>query len=219
MDSKDLKMSDSAMSQDLAPSVGNPYLEEATRAGVRGKWMDGMKDRSYIRRSMDSFRERERLTKKYAWAIPVPEALAMLKKYSPLIEIGAGKGYWASLADADILCYDCHAGNPEVNYHVDSGKPYHKVYRGGHDRVAEHPERTLFLCWPPYDTEMGGDCLRAYKGDVLVFVGEGNGGCTGGSCFWSQIEEEWEEVEDVAIPQWYGINDWMTVYRRKNVEA
>lgn len=192
----------------------NPYLIEATNAGVRGKWMAAMRDRTYITRSLSNLQIRDVLCKKYAWAIPTDEALAVLAKYSPLIEIGAGKGYWASLIDGDILCYDCHANNPEVNYCVDGGANYHKVYRGGTDRIAEHPERTLFLCWPPYDTEMGGDCLQAYKGDVFIYIGEGCGGCTGGTCFWDQIEEGWEEEKCLDLPQWYGINDSMTVFRR-----
>ena len=169
----------------------NEYLIEAMKAGVRGLGMGRWCDTT-----MKNLGARDVLCKKYAWAIPTDEALAVLKEHEPLIEIGAGKGYWASLLDGDIICYDCHANNPSINDNVDSGPMYYKVIRGGHDRITDHPERTLFLCWPPYDTEMAGDCLKAYTGDVFIFVGEGDGGCTGGSCFWEQI-------------------DYMTVFRRK----
>jgi hypothetical protein len=46
---------------------------------------------------------------KYAWAIPNERALHILTSFSPLIEIGAGKGYWAALlrlVEVDILAYD-----------------------------------------------------------------------------------------------------------------
>jgi hypothetical protein len=164
---------------------------------------------------MNAHEIRGKLVRQYAWAVPTDEAILTLREYLPLIEIGAGKGYWASLIDGDILCFDCHAKNPEVNTYVDGGEPFHKVLRGGADRVAEHPNRTLFLCWPPYDTEMGGDCLRAYTGDVFIHVGEWSGGCTGGSCYWKQIREEWDEVKTISLPQWSGMHDDMTIFKRK----
>jgi hypothetical protein len=52
----------------------------------------------------------------YAWAIPNPEAIATLVQHSPLIEIGAGRGYWAALAaaeGADILAFDPNLPNRE----------------------------------------------------------------------------------------------------------
>lgn len=49
------------------------------------------------------------LSESYAWAIPDSRALRILSSFGPLIEIGAGKGYWGSLlADqgVDIICVD-----------------------------------------------------------------------------------------------------------------
>lgn len=37
------------------------------------------------------------LSDKFAWAVPDNRALKVLKKFSPLIEIGAGKGYFSKL--------------------------------------------------------------------------------------------------------------------------
>ena len=46
----------------------------------------------------------------YAWAIPNNLALRIIQHYGPVIEIGAGKGYWARLLvdsfGVDILCFD-----------------------------------------------------------------------------------------------------------------
>lgn len=55
------------------------------------------------------FSKREDLIKKYAFAIPDEFALQKLVEYSPIIEIGAGLGYWASLVNqmgGKVLCYD-----------------------------------------------------------------------------------------------------------------
>lgn len=46
----------------------------------------------------------------YAFAVPTSEAIAVLKRYSPVVEVGAGTGYWASLlrkAGADVTALDC----------------------------------------------------------------------------------------------------------------
>jgi hypothetical protein len=37
----------------------------------------------------------EPLVKQYAWAVPDDKALNILREFSPLVEVGAGKGYWA----------------------------------------------------------------------------------------------------------------------------
>lgn len=49
------------------------------------------------------------LSEEYAWAIPDTRALNILSKFAPLVEIGAGKGYWGSLLakkGVDIICVD-----------------------------------------------------------------------------------------------------------------
>ena len=51
---------------------------------------------------------RQKLVRKFAWAIPDQKAINLCCKYSPLIEIGAGTGYWASLIskqNGKIICY------------------------------------------------------------------------------------------------------------------
>ena len=51
----------------------------------------------------------EKYTQKYAWAIPNDDALMEIAKCTPLIEIGAGTGYWAWLLrqlGVDILAFD-----------------------------------------------------------------------------------------------------------------
>ena len=40
------------------------------------------------------------LRRRYAWAIPDERALRVLAHYGPVVEIGAGKGYWCALLRA-----------------------------------------------------------------------------------------------------------------------
>jgi hypothetical protein len=165
-----------------------------------------------------SYEARRALVQKYAWAIPCWEALAVITKYSPIIEIGAGIGYWARLlqeAGCDILPFDRYAsGEEKWNHYTEEGRSWTSVLRGGPNVLYKHPNRTLFLCWPTYNSSFGYECLRAYKGEYFIYVGESQGGCTGDNKFHDLLYDRWKQVEGVVIPQWDGIHDYLEVYRR-----
>ena len=167
----------------------------------------------------------------YAWSVPTEDAIRRIIECGPVVEIGAGSGYWASLIaqlGGDVVAFDQYKPGENKDFPFEQG--WFEVQEGGPEKAAEHSDRALFLCWPPYNTSFAFECLKAYQGDTFVFVGEGSGGCTGDDDFFrllgdhyswcddeetSDIEALWEEVETVTIPRWEGINDYMTIYRRK----
>jgi hypothetical protein len=163
-------------------------------------------------------RERTRCCSTYSWAIPNEAALRTIAEYSPIVEIGAGTGYWASLLRtlrADVIAYDI--APPDLG-----GNPFHKlnvthtyVKFGDVSAVCAHHNRTLLLCWPPFDSPMAADCLRLYRGNRVIYIGEGHEGCTGDLAFHLALDADWNEVKSVTIPQWYGLHDVLTVYERK----
>jgi len=51
----------------------------------------------------------------------------------------------------------------------------------------------LFLCYPP-DNDMAMQCLRAYKGQRLVYVGEGRGGVNASPAFFDELDSDWDVV-------------------------
>jgi hypothetical protein len=174
-------------------------------------------------RISESFALREICVQKYTWAIPNKAAIKMLVKHSPIVEIGAGTGYWAALvkdAGGDIVAFDAHPP------HIDSDKnQYHPnqamffpVKRGFESAAAKHSDRSLFLCWPPYNSQMAHRSLQLYTGQTVIFVGEGNGGCTGDEDFFHLLESEFTLEKEVSIPQWSGIHDRMMLYSRINLD-
>ncbi|KAG7397358.1 hypothetical protein PHYBOEH_000870 [Phytophthora boehmeriae] len=53
---------------------------------------------------------------KYSWAIPDERALQIIKHYGPIVEMGAGSGYWARLLQlrgVDIVAYDLHVAGDD----------------------------------------------------------------------------------------------------------
>lgn len=86
-------------------------------------------------------------TKRYSWAIPNDFAIQTIKKLNrPILEIGAGTGYWAKLlADqgVDILAFDnqSYHRNDEYRY----TQSWFNVQIGTANTVPFYPERTLML--------------------------------------------------------------------------
>lgn len=161
-----------------------------------------------------SFSRRLVLAKMYAWAIPTSEAIEAIVRHSPrgVVEIGAGTGYWASFIRAqgtEVAAYD---SIPYSNIQAEG--TWSEVKRGGPKAVRFHPEKTLFLCWPPYATPMAHIALSTYAGDTLIYVGEGGGGATGDDAFHHLLELTWEVVDEVSLPQWPGIRDHLFIYKR-----
>ena len=186
---------------------------------VRNQW-GGWEPKDW--RDSRASHQRHQLTFQYSWAVPSPEAIAWAAERCPrIVEIGAGRGYWAKLlaaAGCDVVAYDksIHDTGEIVNneWHTD-GATFFPVEHGYPERAAGHADRTLFLCWPPYDNAMAHGAITAYSGQELLYIGEGCGGCCGDDEFWKVIAADWEEIGECDIPQWYGMHDWMWLYRRK----
>lgn len=174
---------------------------------------------------------REDLVVRYAWAVPDPASLAFVAEQARgrIVEIGAGTGYWAwqlSQLGVDVVAYDRHPPDRGGNHwhsprHLETGNPtkepapvFFPVRRGGAPRAARHPDRTLLLCWPPYSGTVASRALRAYSGQRVIFIGEGEGGCTAEDAFFRALERGWIEVADHRPVQWRGVHDWITVYDR-----
>ncbi len=163
------------------------------------------------------------LIRRFAFAVPTDAAVAALAALSPLVEIGAGRGYWAHLlreAGADVLAFDTYPPRYADSgwWRPGDGAPWTAILRGGPERAGRYPDRTLFLCWPPYGADMAARALRAYDragGQRVAYVGEGEGGCTGDRAYHAALERDWRVVRRVVLPQWGGIHDDLTIYRRQ----
>lgn len=116
------------------------------------------------------------LAQRYAYVFPDPPLLRALCQLGPLVEIGAGTGYWArKLRDIgiDVLAFD-HAppdGDMPNRYHSHT-PTWTEVEWGDHTVLAAHADRALLLCWPPLFSSLG-DCLDFYDGNTVACIGDG----------------------------------------------
>ncbi len=160
------------------------------------------------------FSKRQDLVKKYSFAIPDEFALQKLVEYSPIVEIGAGLGYWANLVNkmgGKVLCYDDNSW--ELN-------KLHKTYSEINPIQKLNKDdffvSSLFLCWPPME-EMSETYLKMYMengGQTVIYVGEGYGGCTANDEFFEIIENNFKPILRHRIPQWEGIHDEFCIFTR-----
>lgn len=185
--------------------MNNPYLEE-----VAGRVTVGT-DREQFDPDRAVFpTERGVMVERYAWAIPNEEAVDTVAGLSPVLEVGAGKGYWARMvkdAGGDILATD---PDPPA-----ADREWFPVWRAGaQDVVPDYPDRTLMMVWPTDGDYWSVEALGMYGGDTVIYVGEGRTGATATDRFHEMLFEEWELAETVDIPTFFGMRDRLEVWER-----
>ena len=181
----------------------------------------------------------------FAWAVPNEAALnAIASLNQPILEIGAGTGYWAWLLtqrNVNIVAYDLadsHAGEKDRFRHS-------LVQDGGVEKVSrkEYAGHALMLCWPDIvgdeattDADRGAfglDTLQAYKGKTVIYIGElgpnvcrtakgwgdtfPSGGSSSSAAFQEELHSNFELVKRVALPNWPPYNSHLTIWSRKEV--
>jgi hypothetical protein len=161
------------------------------------------------------------LVEKYAWCCPDERALNILAKFAPLVEIGAGKGYWAGLLrkrGVDILPYERHW----------LPNRWTTMFIGGPEILKKDfvKHRNLFLCYPDEDRELAVACLNHFDGDYVIHVGElittstlSGGpqapfGRTTSSNFQVDLMTDFHCILSAKLPGFPFSNDHVTVWKR-----
>ena len=166
-----------------------------------------------------NFADRFDMCGTYSWAICSPGDIAWMKDVLEgrgVVEPGAGTGYWAwqmQQAGIDTVAYDLNEPGPGNGY---ARRQWATVLPDDATAPKHHPDRALFLCWPSYAEPWAAQSLACYRGDLLIYCGEGDGGCTADDAFFELRDAEWEETGDSPkhVSYW-GIHDYLTAYRRK----
>ena len=166
----------------------------------------------------------------YAYAIPSPETVEWMSQFCgtrAVVEVGAGRGYWAAQLSSAGLAVDAYdleppnrAGNvsfPQAEGQTDIWYPV-----GGPEELRRYSyaDCVLFLCWPPgWGDTMASDALATYEmagGDRLVYVGERKGGKTGNDAFSDALSARWVlESTDSQFVSWWNLADVAQAWVRR----
>lgn len=131
------------------------------------------------------------------------------------MEVGAGSGLWSRVLShhVDVVATDAAAG--ENSYRQAVGVWHPVAQAGAVDAIRANPGRSVLMVWPSYDEPWSGlaaDAMRA--GTVLCYIGEGPCGCTGDERFHSLLEDRFERLRDVSLPQFDGIHDHLQIFQK-----
>ncbi|MFI5614557.1 class I SAM-dependent methyltransferase [Amycolatopsis sp. NPDC051903] len=160
----------------------------------------------------------------YAYAIPSSETVKWAAGFCagrPLLELGAGRGYWAAQLSRSGMSVDAYdidppdaADNASFTRSPGQRSTWHPV---GDLHAFEATDRdwsntVLFLCWPPgWGNKMASEALARFEragGRRLLFVGEPKGGKTGDDAFFEALSAGWDlAAEDAQFVSWWNVRD------------
>jgi len=180
-------------------------------------------------------RIRDPFVRHFSWAIPYSKTLAALalrlKEYSRILEVGAGTGLWAHLLkelhEIPVVATDQSDGDYR------QGWVQHRQHRycsveviDAVSAIEKYNPEVLIMIWAPfshpdYSTEppMATNSLKAFKGNILVWIGEPPGGCTADDSFFEELHSNWEVIDEIGIPSWHQFNDDCTIWKRNSVST
>lgn len=165
-------------------------------------------------RSKESFRAeqwfetRQDLVEQYAWAIPNSTAIEYCTKFDPLLDVGAGSGYWG-------YCIDRQGGNIRAMDKNPPSNPWLSVEEATVlDVYDEIEDEAVLMVWPPYNQDMAERVASIGPSDIL-YVGERRGGCTGTDGFFDILDERYTQLREIMIPSYNGVHDNFYHYSRK----
>ena len=169
----------------------------------------------------------------FSYAIPSNAALEKVRELASrgsVIELGAGRAYWAALLSnlgVKITAYDS-AVISENEWHSRGSVEYPEPILQRCDKqwfptglASFEPAGTaakddvLLLIWPPKESSFATEAVRRFGGSVVIYVGEPDAmGCAEPEFFDEVHSNGWSLDEVMEIPRLPWHYDELFVYRR-----
>lgn len=168
---------------------------------------------------------REYYTERVSWAVYTNEwldSVARLVKGNRVLEVAGGRGLLQEFMKERGVQWVSTDKRPPLRRLLTS-----YVKRISAEKAVRKIEHdVVFYSWWPYGSQGDFDIWSYCKetGTPLIIVGEGQGGCTGSLKFWEDAEPfEIVPAREISgfqdVPQWFGINDYTSVFIPENCSA
>jgi len=189
----------------------NPYIEELLSIA------ESSSDRSSIIEIIHE--KRSELVAKYCFSIPFPFVLEEIKKYSPIVELGAGTGYYAwclKKLGLKVEPFDLYSPDDEEAFDFMGGNLWFEetwtmVLSGDETVLPAYNDHALFLCWPPPESDMALNALEIFRnagGRYLIYIGDPVSSAK--ENFFSELSK-FQLVKELKIPSWKVINEKLMI--------
>jgi len=195
---------------------GNPFLEKIKKIIDDNNNLDEQELASLLLSHRNDF------VSDYCFTIPYYDVLTIVASYSPIVEIGAGSGYWArclSRMGADVIAYDSFPPGEQSPGEWYKGNPWfddswYNIIEGDESAAAGYPDRTLFMAWPLPMNPMAYNALASYKnagGKTIIYIGDPNPASSGDEYFY-QLLYKHKEIEKIDLYGWPGTHEKLLIY-------
>ena len=166
--------------------------------------------------------QRNDLVSGFCFTIPCYDILKKVAAYSPIVEVGAGSGYWArclSEFGADVVAYDRFPPGEQSPWDWRSGNSWFDdswfhIVEGDESAAAGHPDRALFMAWPMPMNPMAYNALVSYRnsgGKTLIYIGDPHPASSGDEHFYQELDKH-KILEKTDLYGWPGINEKLIIY-------
>jgi len=166
--------------------------------------------------SLEETMARQQLITKYGFAILHGPAIEAMRPYTPLLEIGAGSGYWShelQKNSIDIIATD--PGTGTYGFWRDNGLEagrWKDLYTNietidCYEAIRKYPNRNLLTVWPDYDEPWAYEAIRMFTGKTVIYMGEGYGNATADDQFHEYLDAEFSNQVLVPMPHFWGNYD------------
>ena len=168
------------------------------------------------------FEAREECIKAGMWAIVYDEWIKELALWigdRTCLEIMAGAG-WIAKALAgygvDIIATDDYSWEKKYtgNHNMLRKYQYNIEELEASEATKKYQDREILICsWPYMDNEFT-DACKNWQGKPIVYIGEGESGCTANDEFFQGFEED-ESAPKIQLMCWPGIHDYIQIGKWK----
>ena len=167
----------------------------------------------------------------FACAIPNEAALgAIARLHTPVVELGAGSGYWGAVLRArgvECILYD--AAPPSLGMNSIYRHSFAPVSEGSAEVLKHHPGHALLLVWPcdpralatavPWDVH----ALACFDGDIVLHVGElkddtaRSSRVTSSPALFRRLQADFWCEQRIPLETWPLMSDELSVWKRRKI--
>lgn len=159
---------------------------------------------------------RKAFVRNWGFAIPCAEAIAALRKLGPIVEVGAGGGYWTAMLRAaghDTVATDLVAGASPYGFAVARHAEVEQL--AALEAVRRYPDRDLFCSWPSEGEAWLAEALQVLApGRRAALILDDRGTLTGDEGLRRVLGEMFRPLETVTIPQFPAVCDRLHICER-----
>ena len=192
------------------PSVEEFQLYDPLRAGVSSF------DAKYI---LEIERYRTAFIKQFSFAVPCREVLDALQSLEPILEVGAGTGFWTHLMNQrGIDAWSTDVPQMHNEHEQAIGAFGLNEEMDAERAVRTYPSMNVFISWPVYWSDWPERAISAMESDqYLACIDDGRRGQTGSERFYDILDRDFEKLNVLTFgqPSWPRQYDAFHVWRKK----